>query len=467
MLFSSISFLYYFLPCVLIAYFIIPTKFKNFVLFISSMLFYFYGEPKYIILMLLTTFMAYISALLIDKYKDTQYKKIFLIASLVMSLGSLGIFKYTDFFISNVNNLLGVNISLLRLALPIGISFYTFQVISYIVDVYRGTVPVQKSFLKLATYVSLFPQLIAGPIVRYETIADELDNRKHTFEDFSEGVTRFIIGLSKKILIANALGEFCTVFLGTNEKSVLLYWLYGISYSLQIYFDFSAYSDMAIGLGRMFGFHFLENFNYPYISKSITEFWRRWHISLGTWFKDYVYIPLGGNRVGKLKLLRNIFVVWFLTGFWHGANWTFIVWGLMFGILLVIEKIFLGKVLEKLPKVIQRLYVLFIVMISFIIFNADNMGQAVQNIAGLFGGNGEVFLNKFTMYYLKNYLIILILAIIWATPLVKTLVQKLKQNTVISKIINLLTPFVLIALLLVISAYIVDNSYNPFLYFRF
>ena len=467
MLFSSISFLYYFLPCVLIAYFIIPSKYKNFVLFISSMLFYFYGEPKYIILMLATIFMAYISALLIDKYKHTKFKKAILITSLVLSLGSLGIFKYTDFFISNINNLLDVNISLLRLALPIGISFYTFQVISYIVDVYKEKVPVQRSFLKLATYVSLFPQLIAGPIVRYETIAEELDNRKHSFKDFSYGVTRFIIGLSKKILIANALGEFCTVFLGTNEKSIIFYWLYGIAYSLQIYFDFSAYSDMAIGLGRMFGFHFLENFNYPYISKSITEFWRRWHISLGTWFKDYVYIPLGGNRVGKLKLLRNIFIVWFLTGFWHGANWNFIVWGLMFGVLLVIEKLFLSKFLEKLPKIIQRIYVLFIVMISFIIFNAENMGQAVQNIAGLFGTNGELFVNKFTVYYLKNYLVIFIIGIIGATPLVKNVVEKLKQNTITNKIINILTPIVLIALLLLISAYIVDNSYNPFLYFRF
>ena len=467
MLFSSISFLYYFLPLVIIAYFIIPNKFKNFVLFISSMLFYFYGEPKYIILMLATIFIAYISALLIDKYKNTKFKKIFLFISMFLSIGLLGIFKYTDFFISNINNLLDVNISLLRLALPIGISFYTFQVISYIVDVYKGKVEVQKSFLKLATYVSLFPQLIAGPIVRYETIADELDNRKHSFEDFSYGVTRFIIGLSKKILIANALGELCTVFLGTNEKSVIFYWIYGIAYSLQIYFDFSAYSDMAIGLGRMVGFHFLENFNYPYISKSITEFWRRWHISLGTWFKDYVYIPLGGNRVGKLKLLRNIFVVWFLTGFWHGANWNFIVWGLMFGVLLVIEKLFLGKFLEKLPKIVQRIYVLFIVMISFIIFNAENMGQALEQISGLFGRNGEVLFNKFTLYYLKNYFIILVLGIIGATPVVKVLVEKIKENTIASKVINLLTPVVLIALLLLITAYIVDNSYNPFLYFRF
>lgn len=262
-------------------------------------------------------------------------------------------------------------------------------------------------------------------------------------------------------------GEFATQFLGTNEKSVIFYWLYGIAYSLQIYFDFSAYSDMAIGLGRIFGFHFLENFNYPYISKSITEFWRRWHISLGTWFKDYVYIPLGGNRAGKLKLFRNIFVVWFLTGFWHGANWTFIVWGLMFGIILVFEKFFFGKILERLPQIIQRIYVLFIVMISFIIFNAENMGQAFNTIAGLFGANGEAFINKYTWYYLKNYFVILVIGIIGSTPLLKMLIEKLKGNKTTKKIINVLTPIVLVCLLLVSTAYIVDNSYNPFLYFRF
>jgi len=363
MLFSSISFLYYFLPCVIILYFIMPKKLKNAVLFLSSMIFYCYGEPKYIILMLITILMAYITALLMDKYKDTKLKKVFLYLSISISLGLLGIFKYSDFLISNVNKLVNINIPLLRLALPIGISFYTFQVLSYTIDVYRGTVKVQKNPLKLATYVTLFPQLIAGPIVRYETVENELDNRKHSFENFSYGATRFVIGLSKKVLIANALGELSTILLSANEKTVVLYWLYAIAYSLQIYFDFSAYSDMAIGLGRIFGFHFLENFNYPYISKSITEFWRRWHISLGSWFRDYVYIPLGGNRVSKLKLLRNIFVVWCLTGIWHGANWTFVIWGLLFGALLIIEKLFLGKVLEKLPKIIQRIYVLFIVMI--------------------------------------------------------------------------------------------------------
>ena len=467
MLFSSISFIYYFLPLVILAYFIVPKKIKNFVLLIASLLFYFYGEPKYIWVMLATIFVAYITALLIDKYKDTKMKKIFLIISVAVTLGSLCIFKYTDFIISNVNTLFNAKIPLLRIVMPIGISFYTFQVLSYTIDVYKGKVKVQKSFFKLATYVALFPQLIAGPIVRYETIEKEIDNRKHSFEDFSYGATRFVIGLSKKVLLANALGELCTTFLGANEKSVVFYWIYGIAYSLQIYFDFSAYSDMAIGLGRIFGFHFLENFNYPYISKSITEFWRRWHISLGSFFRDYVYIPLGGNREGKIKLLRNIFIVWFLTGLWHGASWNFIVWGLMFGVLLTIEKFFFGKILEKFPKFIQRIYVLFFVMISFIIFNSEDMGQAIQNIAGLFGANGEKIINKYTLYYLKSYLGIIIISIIGATPIAKIIIEKLKEKDITRRIINILEPITIVVLLLVVTSYLVDNSYNPFLYFRF
>ena len=467
MLFSSISFIYYFLPCVLIAYFIMPSKFRNFVLFISSMFFYFYGEPIYILVMLATIFVAYISALLINKFKETNWKKIFFIFSIIFAIGNLGIFKYSDFIITNVNTVFNTRFDLLKLTMPIGISFYTFQLLSYIIDVYRGKVEVQKSFLNLATYVSLFPQLIAGPIVRYETIEKELEDREHSSEKFAYGVTRFIIGLSKKVLIANALGELCNIFLQTNEKSIIFYWIYGISYSLQIYFDFSAYSDMAIGLGRIFGFHFLENFNYPYISKSITEFWRRWHISLGTWFKDYVYIPLGGSREGKLKLFRNIFVVWFLTGLWHGANWNFIIWGLFFGVLLVIEKLFLGKFLEKMPSIIQRVYVLFLVMISFIIFNSTNMTQAFSQISGLFGLNGEALVNKETIYYLKSYLLILVMAIIGATPLLKTSIEKLKENVRIRKFINVLEPVMIVMLLLLVTAYLVAGSYNPFLYFRF
>ena len=463
MLFTSISFLYYFLPIVIILYFIVPKKFKNFILFLSSIFFYFCGEPIYTFLMIGEIFIAYVGARYLEKHR----KKSILVSLLAIHIGALGLFKYSDFTINNINQIFGSKIPLLKLALPIGISFYTFQIISYVVDVYRGKVKAQKSFLKLATYVSLFPQLIAGPIVRYETIEKELDSRTNNFENFAYGVRRFVIGLGKKVLIANMLGELCDVFSTTNEKSVLFYWIFAISYSLQIYFDFSAYSDMAIGLGRMFGFHFLENFNYPYISKSITEFWRRWHMSLSSWFRDYVYIPLGGNRKGTIILVRNIFIVWALTGIWHGANWTFVIWGLMFGIMLIIEKLFLTKHLEKMPSILQRIYVLFTVMISFIIFNANSIGEAWNNIIGLFGANGESLINASTVYYLKSYLVVLVIAIIGSTPLLKNIIEKLKTKTNANKIINLLEPIAMASILIIVTAYLVDNSYNPFLYFRF
>ena len=463
MLFTSISFLYYFLPIVIILYFIVPKKFKNFILFLSSIFFYFCGEPIYTFLMIGEIFIAYVGA----RYLEKNRKKSILVSLLTIHIGALGLFKYSDFTINNINQIFGSKIPLLKLALPIGISFYTFQIISYVVDVYRGKVKAQKSFLKLATYVSLFPQLIAGPIVRYETIEKELDSRTSNFENFAYGVRRFVIGLGKKVLIANMLGELCDVFSTTNEKSILFYWIFAISYSLQIYFDFSAYSDMAIGLGRMFGFHFLENFNYPYISKSITEFWRRWHMSLSSWFRDYVYIPLGGNRKGTIILVRNIFIVWALTGIWHGANWTFVIWGLMYGIMLIIEKLFLTKHLEKMPSILQRIYVLFTVMISFIIFNANSIGEAWNNIIGLFGANGESLINASTVYYLKSYLVVLVIAIIGSTPLLKNIIEKLKTKTNANKIINLLEPIAMASILIIVTAYLVDNSYNPFLYFRF
>ena len=463
MLFTSISFLYYFLPIVIILYFIVPKKFKNFILFLSSIFFYFCGEPIYTFLMIGEIFIAYVGARYLEKHR----KKSILVSLLAIHIGALGLFKYSDFTINNINQIFGSKIPLLKLALPIGISFYTFQIISYVVDVYRGKVKAQKSFLKLATYVSLFPQLIAGPIVRYETIEKELDNRTSNFENFAYGVRRFVIGLGKKVLIANMLGELCDVFSTTNEKSVLFYWIFAISYSLQIYFDFSAYSDMAIGLGRMFGFHFLENFNYPYISKSITEFWRRWHMSLSSWFRDYVYIPLGGNRKETIILVRNIFIVWALTGIWHGANWTFVIWGLMYGIMLIIEKLLLTKHLEKMPSILQRIYVLFTVMISFIIFNANSIGEALNNIIGLFGANGESLINASTVYYLKSYLVVLVIAIIGSTPLLKNIIEKLKTKTNANKIINLLEPIAMASILTIVTAYLVDNSYNPFLYFRF
>lgn len=462
MVFTSINFLYYFLPTVLILYFIVPKKYKNLLLLISSLLFYFYGEPKYIILMIIEIVLAYFEARLIEKYKS---KEIF-IFSIFIHLLLLCIFKYTNFLITNINGIFNTNISLLNIVLPIGISFYTFQIISYLVDVYKEKVKAQKNFISLATYVSLFPQLIAGPIVRYETINDELDNRKQTFNDFSSGISRFIIGLSKKVLIANVLGELCNIFILSNEKTVLFYWIYGISYSLQIYFDFSAYSDMAIGLGRMFGFHFMENFDYPYISKSITEFWRRWHISLSSWFKDYVYIPLGGSREGTFKLIRNILIVWLLTGLWHGSEWTFILWGMFIGILLVIEKLLLNKYIEKLPSIVRRIYTLFIIMISFIIFSGSNINESFNNIVGLFNFSNP-FINKFTIHYLKDYGLVLIIAIFLSTPILKNTIIKLKENKKINNIVNILDIIVLLILLVIVTSYLIDSSYNPFLYFRF
>lgn len=463
MVFSSLTFLFYFLPIVLIIYYIVPKKAKNIVLLISSLLFYFYGEPKFGILMVISILLTYIHGLLMDKYP--KRKKLFLISSVVISSGLLVVFKYTDFIISNINMVLHSNIDLVKLSLPIGISFYTFQMISYIIDVYRGEAKVQKSFLKLATYVALFPQLIAGPIVRYTTIEDELDNRKYSFDNFSNGVRRFVIGLSKKILVANVLASAISSFSTSQEKTVLFYWIYGLANALQIYFDFSGYSDMAIGLGKMLGFNFPENFNYPYISKSVTEFWRRWHITLGTWFKDYIYIPLGGNRVGKIKWLRNILIVWFLTGLWHGAAWNFILWGVLYGVLLVIEKMGLLKVLEKIPSVISRAYVTLITIIGFIIFSGSSVSEILNNIGGIFGIGVSKFADLESLYCLKNYAAIFIIAIIGATPIMKNIVSKISKK--VSKLVNVIEPVFLTTLLIVCISYLVDGSFNPFLYFRF
>ncbi|MBR5228086.1 MAG: MBOAT family protein [Clostridia bacterium] len=467
MVFSSISFLYYFLPIVLILYFLVPKKAKNFVLFIASITFYFYGEKAYTVIMLAQILLAYISGILIDKYKGTKQAKTVMSVAVMLCLGVLGYFKYTNFLILNINNLLKTSISILEVMLPIGISFYTFQIISYIVDVYRGKAEVQKSFLKLATYVSLFPQLIAGPIVRYVDVERELTNRKITLEGVSSGVTRFTIGLGKKVLLANSLAKLCDIFKLSDEKSVLFFWIYGIACTLYVYLDFSGYSDMAIGIGRMLGFNFLENFNYPFISKSITEFWRRWHMSLGSWFRDYVYIPLGGNRVSKLKFIRNILVVWGLTGLWHGADWNFILWGLMFGVLLLLEKLVLKKYLEKLPAIFSNLYVMLIIVISFVIFNSNGMEEVVFYLSGMFGGLDVPVINNTTMYYLRSYIVTIVIAIIASTPLIKNAVIRLKEKRRINKIINVLEPIFVVCLLIATTSYLVDDSFNPFLYFRF
>lgn len=466
MVFSSISFLYYFLPITLIVYFIVPKKGRNLVLLLASLLFYFWGEPKYSLLMLGSALSGYIHGLLIEKAKGTKYAKIPLISSLVVSLGLLIFFKYTDFFITNFNGLFGADAALLKVILPIGISFYTFQVLSYTIDVYRGEAKVQKSFISFATYVSLFPQLIAGPIVRYSTVQDELDSRTTSMSDFSAGVVRFIQGLGKKVLIADTLSGLVTIC-QDGEKTVVLYWMLAISFTLQIYFDFSGYSDMAIGLGRMLGFHFLENFDYPYVSKSITEFWRGWHMSLGTWFRDYVYIPLGGNRVPKWRWFLNIFIVWFLTGFWHGAEWNFILWGLYFGVILVLEKLFLLKWLDKLPKFFRHIYAMILVIFGFVIFNANSAGEAFRNISGIFGGQGVPFVNDYALYYLRSYAVLLVVAVVLATPLLKNIISKLSAKTVGNSVVSVLKPVAVVFVIGFVTAYLVDGSLSPFLYFRF
>ena len=437
------------------------------VLFIASLGFYFYGEPVYTLLMLATTLSSYIHGLLIGHFRGKRLGKVFLWSSVVTSIGVLGFFKYSDFFISNVNALFHRDFDLLGLALPIGISFYTFQTLSYTIDVYRGEAKVQKSFVRLATYVSLFPQLIAGPIVRYTTVEEELSERMHSFENFSYGVTRFVIGLSKKVLIADTLGTLARTMYGLDEKSVVAYWMYAIAVSFQLYFDFSGYSDMAIGLGRIFGFHFLENFNYPFISKSIAEFWRRWHMSLGTWFRDYVYIPMGGNRVSKYRWLINTLVVWFLTGFWHGADWTFIVWGLFFAVFLVLEKFVLNKFFEKLPRVFSHIYVVVAILVSFVIFSANGMSGALADIGGMFGFGDIPLWTSETGYYLSGYAVALLVALIGATPVVKNVVLRIKETRIGSVVCDVLEPVFVVVMLLVVTAYFVDGSFSPFLYFRF
>lgn len=465
MVFSSIPFLYYFLPCVLLLYFAAPRKLKNTVLLFTSIVFYGWGEPKFVLVMLLTVLQGYLFGILIEK-SGGRRAKVYLAVSAVISLGLLGYCKYADFFIENFNAVTGLSVPLLKVTLPIGISFYTFQILSYIADVYRGSVPAQRNFINLAAYVAMFPQLIAGPIVRYADISDLLNDRQHSFAKCAIGVRRFILGLGKKVLIANALGELCSTFRGSDDKSVMFFWLYAAACTLQIYFDFSGYSDMAIGLGKIFGFDFPENFNYPYISKSVTEFWRRWHMSLGSWFRDYVYIPLGGNRVKKSRWLCNLMIVWFLTGLWHGAEWNFIAWGLFFGILLIVEKLVLMKVLEK-TRILRYVYVMSAVLLSFVLFDAANISEACFYIRSMFGAGGFPAVSAEGLYYLKSYGVILGMAVLGATPLVSTGIRRLREREAFAKVLNILEPVVLLLLMLVITGYIVDGSFNPFLYFRF
>ena len=422
MLFSSVTFLYAFLPLTLLAYFVAPKRWRNAVLM-----------------------------------------KAYLIASIAVNLGLLGFFKYADFLIGSVNAVFGTSIPLTGVPLPIGISFYTFQTMSYTIDVYRGDARAQRNLATFATFVSLFPQLIAGPIVRYTDVAAELESRRSTLEGVALGFRRFAFGLAKKVLLANAMGELCNAFRESQSPSVLFYWLYAVGYTLQIYFDFSGYSDMAIGLGGIFGFRFPENFNYPYISKSITEFWRRWHMTLSSWFRDYVYIPLGGNRTTRGKWLRNLAVVWLLTGLWHGASWNFVLWGAMFGVLLIVEKLWLERSMDRWPAVLRHVYVLVLVVISFVIFNASGLSGVRADLAGLFGLSGLPFSTPETLYYLRSYAVLLAVCAAASLPLGVKLYRRWQD----AKVMTVLEPLAVAVLLALVTASLVDGSFNPFLYFRF
>ncbi len=471
MLFSSITFLFAFLALVLILYFIVPRKLKNPVLLLFSLVFYAWGEPVYILLMIASIAAAYITGIFADKQRKNAGRHtptIALICAVVWNIGLLLFFKYSDFFITNTNSLFGFNIRLLGLTLPIGISFYSFQTLSYVIDVYRGEVRAQKNIITLATYVSLFPQLIAGPIVRYQTIEDQLIERHETLDKFAEGVKRFTIGLGKKVLLANTIGSLFDQISNTpqNQMSVAASWMGILAFTFQIYFDFSGYSDMAIGLGKMFGFDFLENFNYPYISKSITEFWRRWHISLSSWFRDYVYIPLGGNRKGKLRQCINIMIVWTLTGFWHGANWNFLIWGMYFGIILLMEKLFLLKGLNRLPSVFQHIYALLLIVIGWGIFAFDDTSNLIANFKNMFFINSIPGINDQTIMWLSEYAVSFVIMIIASTPLIKKLGGRLKA-TVPKTYGYVLEPVAVAGILIISTAYLAGNSFNPFLYFRF
>ena len=466
MLFSSIPFLYTFLPCVLIVYFLVPGCLKNTVLLLSSLFFYAWGEPRFVVFMVIAIIQGYVFGLLAETYRGRPQAKLCLYASAAVSLGLLGYCKYADFFIGSFNSLTGLSLPLLHVALPIGISFYTFQILSYVIDVYRGNAAAQRNFIDLAAYVAMFPQLIAGPIVRYTDIAPQLKHRTHTLSDAAYGARRFIIGLSKKVLLANVLYELISAYKDSAETSVLFTWLYAAAYILHLYFDFSGYSDMAIGLGRIFGFYFPENFNYPYISASVTEFWRRWHMSLGSWFRDYVYIPLGGNRVSRGKWFRNIFIVWLLTGLWHGAAWTFILWGLFFALFLTAEKLWYGQALAR-TKLLKHVYVLLLIVVSFVLFDAASVQDALRTIAALFGLGGLPLADALSRYYLWSYTGVFLIAAVGATPLPVKILRQLKESRTGSIIVSVLEPLVLLALLAAVTAYLVDGSFNPFLYFRF
>nr|WP_272879009.1 MBOAT family O-acyltransferase [Clostridium sp. Cult2] len=461
-------FIFVFLPITILIYYIAPNGFRNLVFLVASLIFYAWGEPIYILIMLFSTVFDYINGLAIDKYRGQKsITRAVLINSLVINLGILGFFKYYGFIVTNINQLLSLNIPLMELSLPLGISFYTFQTLSYTIDVYLDKVPVQRNIISFGTYVTMFPQLVAGPIVRYSEICKELDNRQENLNLFGEGAELFITGLSKKVLLANNIGLLWDTIKGTpiGELTVLSSWLGILAFTFQIYFDFGGYSDMALGLGKMFGFNFMKNFDYPYISKSVTEFWRRWHISLGTWFREYVYIPLGGNRRGKLKQYRNLIIVWMLTGFWHGANWNFIIWGLYYGLFLILEKMFLLRWLENRPKIIRHIYTLLIVIIGWVFFEFENMSIGINYIKTMFGFGNRPFIDGNAIYYLYTNALLFLILIICSTPIPNRIFRRFKEK--LNRGGAIIIPLTYMFLIFLCTAYLVNETYNPFLYFRF
>lgn len=467
MVFSSLTFLLFYLPGVLAVYYLVPAKLKNPVLFVFSLLFYAWGEPIYVGLMIFSTVLDYCCGRAAEAYRGTKKAKAALIVSVTVNLGLLCLFKYTDFLLTTINGVFGLSIPLLNLPLPIGISFYTFQTMSYTIDVYRGDTKAQKNLISFGAYVSLFPQLIAGPIVRYQTIAAQIDHRVHTADLFSSGVKRFVCGLAKKVLLANNIGLLWNTISQTELSglTVVSAWLGLIAFGFQVYFDFSGYSDMAIGLGRMFGFSFCENFDYPYISASVTEFWRRWHISMGTWFRDYVYIPLGGNRRGVKIQLRNIAIVWLLTGFWHGAAWNYVLWGIFYGLLLMLEKFFLLEKLKKFPAAVARLYTLLCVLVGWGLFAIEDFSKLGGYFGAMFGA-GAGFCDNNTLWQLSSYLPLLGICLVASTPLASKLYGWLREKCVPAAMTAADSCGIVCGMLLS-TAYLVSGSYNPFLYFRF
>ena len=472
MVFSSLVFLFVFLPIVLVLYYLSGKKYRNYLLLLASLFFYAWGEPTYVVIMLISIGANYLCGLLVDEKRADKVRVTGVVISVIFNICMLGVFKYSGFFVKNINTAFNTSLPVPEIALPLGISFFTFQAMSYVIDVYRKDAKVQKNIFDLSLYISLFPQLVAGPIVRYQTVANQIEEREHNIIKFGDGVRRFIIGLGKKVLLSNSLGMLADSVFGmqTYQLTIVSTWLGILAYSLQIFFDFSGYSDMAIGLGKMFGFEFLENFNYPYISQSASEFWRRWHISLGSWFRDYVYFPLGGSRRGNVRTYINLFIVWFLTGFWHGASWTFIAWGLYFGLLIGMEKSYLGKLLNKVPRFVRHIYLLLVVMIGWVFFRADSFSYSIEFIKNMFFMGTNVIFDGVAASYINDYWFVLVLSMIFCMPIVDWFRRKIEvanDKILESNISYVLNSVVFTGILLIVIFKLVNSTYNPFLYFRF